>query len=111
MFLIEKKIAKYDKVLLQFMTARLITNYNNLTIAWLLQFTTGSTIYDDCYYNLRQVLQFTKSLEFTTVAIIYEFTPPFLLFLKPVPTVEKDNVKINDSRHQQGCRRKLRVSW
>ena len=53
MFLIEKKIAKYDKVLLQFMTARLITNYNNLTIAWLLQFTTGITIYDDCYYNLR----------------------------------------------------------
>ena len=34
------------------------------TIAWLLQFSTikritGITTYDDCYYNLRQVLQFT----------------------------------------------------
>ena len=51
-FLINKKItvdkpltgiiSKYDKALLQFMTASLITNYNNLllhlTIAWLLQF-------------------------------------------------------------------------
>ena len=33
----------------------LITIYDNV----LLQFTTDITIYDDSYYNLRQVLQFT----------------------------------------------------
>ena len=60
-FLIDKKITldkpltgsitKYDKATLQFATASLIANYDNL----LLQFTIGITIYDDCYYNLRQV--------------------------------------------------------
>ena len=74
-FLINKKItvdkpltgiiSKYDKALLQFMTASLITNYNNLLlhlkIAWLLQFsTTVITIYDmhynsRHYYNSRQI--------------------------------------------------------
>ena len=74
MFLIDKKISvdkpltfkksKYDNVLLQFTTARLIKNYENvllqLTIAWLLQFsqlfqftTVAITIYDR-YYNSRQ---------------------------------------------------------
>ena len=53
-----------DWLLLQFTTARLITNYDDLllqfTIAWLLQFsTTAITIYDRYYilrryYNLRQ---------------------------------------------------------
>ena len=56
-------ITKYDNVFLQFTTARLITIYDNVllqfVIAWLLQLsTTVITIYDDCYYNLRQVLQF-----------------------------------------------------
>ena len=57
-------ITKYDKVFLQFKTAsRLITIYDNVllqfVIAWLLQFSkTVITIYDDSYYNLRQVLQF-----------------------------------------------------
>ena len=67
MFLIDKKIAKYDEVLLQFTTARLITNYNNYDSLVI-------TIYDK-YYNLRRLLLqfttgitivFTKSLEFTT---------------------------------------------
>ena len=91
MFLIDKKIpvdkpltgiiSKYDKALLQFTTASLVTNYNNpllhLTIAWLLQFstlllqlTTGITIYDDCYYNLRHVLQLTTLLQFTTDTLL-----------------------------------------
>ena len=56
-------ITKYDNVFLHFTTARLITVYDNVllqfVIAWLLQFsTTVFTIYDDSYYNLRQVLQF-----------------------------------------------------
>ena len=87
MFLIDNKISvgmplklrsvsEYDNVLLQFTSARLITNYNNvslqITIAWLLQFsTTVITIYDDCYYNLRQILQFTTEqilrLQLTTL--------------------------------------------
>ena len=55
-----RSVSEYDNVLLQFTSARLITNYNNvplqITIAWLLQFsTTVVTIYDDCYYNLRQI--------------------------------------------------------
>ena len=78
MFLIEKNISvdkpltlgtitKYDNVLQlrQFTTARLIRNYDNvllqITIALSLQFsttvfasTTDITIYDDCYYKLRQ---------------------------------------------------------
>ena len=57
-------VTKYDNVLFQFTTARFITNYDNLllqfTITWLLRFsTTVITIYDDCYYILQQVLQFT----------------------------------------------------
>ena len=53
-------------MLLQFTTARLITIYDNVllqfTIAWLLLL----VILDDCYYNLRQVLQFSTLLQFTT---------------------------------------------
>ena len=51
-------------MLLQFTTARLITNYDimllQIATAWLLQFLTTIqiTIYDYCYYNLRRVLQF-----------------------------------------------------
>ena len=87
MFLIDKKtsvdkplnlssVSEHDNVLLQFTSAMLITNYNNvslqMTIAWLLQFsTTVITIYDDCYYNLRQILQFTTEqilrLQLTTL--------------------------------------------
>ena len=87
MFLIDNKISvdkplnlrsvsEHDNVLLQFTSAMLITNYNNvslqMTIAWLLQFsTTVITIYDDCYYNLRQILQFTTEqilrLQLTTL--------------------------------------------
>ena len=87
MFLIDKKtsvdkplnlrsVLEHDNVLLQFTSAMLITNYNNvslqMTIAWLLQFsTTVITIYDDCYYNLRQILQFTTEqilrLQLTTL--------------------------------------------
>ena len=55
--------------LLQFTTTcsynlRYLGYYNSRQL--LLQFTTGITIYDDCYYDLRQVLQFTTLLQFTT---------------------------------------------
>ena len=71
-----RSVSEHDNVLLQFTSAMLITNYNNvslqMTIAWLLQFsTTVITIYDDCYYNLRQILQFTTEqilrLQLTTL--------------------------------------------
>ena len=71
-----RRVSEYDNVLLQLTSARLITNYDNvslqITIAWLLQFsTTVITIYDDCYYNLRQILQFTTEqtlrLQLTTL--------------------------------------------
>ena len=55
--------------------ALIITNYNNLlfhlTIAWLLQLTTGITIYDDCSYNLRHALQLTTLLQFTTDTLLW----------------------------------------
>ena len=41
----------------------------------LLQFTTDIAIYDDCYYNLRQVLQFTTLLQFTTEQSALNVTP------------------------------------
>ena len=41
----------------------------------LLQFTTDLAIYDDCYYNLRQVLQFTTLLQFTTEQSALNVTP------------------------------------
>ena len=72
MFLIDKKtsvdkplnlrsVSEHDNVLLQFTSAMLITNYNNvslqMTIAWLLQFS------KNCYYNLRRLLlQFTADI-------------------------------------------------
>ena len=37
----------------------------------LLQLTTGITIYDDCYYNLRHVLQLTTLLQFTTDTLLW----------------------------------------
>ena len=52
---LSRLITKHDNVLLQFTRARLITIYDNV----LLQFTSDITIYDDCYHDLRQVLQFT----------------------------------------------------
>ena len=59
-------------MVLQFTTARIITNYDNrllqFTIGTLLQFTTTAVItFLDRYYNSRQVLlQFTTVLQFTT---------------------------------------------
>ena len=50
-------------MLLQITRARIITNYDN----GLLECTTGITIHDNCYYNSRQILQFTTLLQFTTV--------------------------------------------
>ena len=69
-------ITKHHNVLLKFTTTRLNTIYDNVllqfTIAWLLQFsTTVIAIYDDSYFNLRQVLQLpteqsvSKTLRFT----------------------------------------------
>ena len=55
-------IINHDKGLLQFTTGTL---YKSRQL--LLQFTTGITIHDNCYYNTRQVLQFTTLLQFTTV--------------------------------------------
>ena len=62
-------------MLLQFTTARLITNYDNVLlqfkIAWLLQFSkTVITIYD-AYYNSRRLL-----LQFTTGITIHDRTHP-----------------------------------
>ena len=56
--------------LLHFTTAcyynlRRVCYYNSRHL--LLHFTTGITIHDKCNYNLRQVLQFTTLLHFTTV--------------------------------------------
>ena len=48
-------ITKYDNILLQY--------YDTPVIAILDRY---QGIYDDCYYNLRQVLQFTTLLQFTT---------------------------------------------
>ena len=84
MFLINKKItvdepltgiiSKYDKALLQFTTASLIKNYNNLLlhlkIAWLLQFLTNVITINDRYYNLRHVLQLTTLLQFMTDTLL-----------------------------------------
>ena len=87
MFLIDKKtsvdkplnlrsVSEHDNVLLQFTSAMLITNYNNvslqMTIAWLLQFSTIQSIVIsiyDRYYNLRRLL-----LQFTTGITIHDRT-------------------------------------
>ena len=68
---LSRLITKHDNVLLQFTRARLITIYDNV----LLQFTTDITIYDDCYHDLRQVLQFTTLLQFTTEQPALNVTP------------------------------------
>ena len=47
----------------------------NSCFTLLLQFTTDIAIYDDCYYNLRQVLQFTTLLQFTTEQSALNVTP------------------------------------
>ena len=92
-FLINKKItvdkpltgiiSKYDKALLQFMTASLITNYNNLllhlTIAWLLQFSTTVVTINDRYYNLRRLLlQFTTCITTHDIITIHDRYPPMI---------------------------------
>ena len=92
-FLINKKItvdkpltgiiSKYDKALLQFMTASLITNYNNLllhlTIAWLLQFSTTVITINDRYYNLRRLLlQFTTCITTHDIITIHDRYPPMI---------------------------------
>ena len=74
-----RSITKYDNVLLQFTTARLITNCDHVlvefTIAWLF------TIVHKCYYNLRQVLQFTTLLQFTREqALLSYYKLSFLFF-------------------------------
>ena len=79
MFLIDQKILadkpltlrsirKYDNVLLQFTAARFITNYDTVYYPGLLQYYDSLviTILDNFYYNLRQVLQSTTLLQFTT---------------------------------------------
>ena len=93
MFLINKKItvdkpltgiiSKYDKALLQFTTASLITNYNNLllhlTIARLLQFSTTVITINDRYYNLRRLLlQFTTCLTTHDIITIHDRYPPMI---------------------------------
>ena len=49
-----RRVSEYDNVLLQLTSARLITNYDSLVI----------TILDNCYYNLRLILQFTTEQTF-----------------------------------------------
>ena len=64
----------HDNVVLQFTTARIITNYDNrllqFTIDTLLQFTTTVFTIHDRYYNSRQLL-----LQFTTGIAIHDRTP------------------------------------
>ena len=53
-------ISKYDNVFLQFTTARLINNLRQRVIT--ISDSLVITILDNCYYNLRQILQFTTGI-------------------------------------------------
>ena len=88
-------------MLLQFTTARIITNHDNGLLQFtigtftyyksrllLLQFTTGITVHDNFYYNSWQVLQFTTLLQFTTVHTLHSPTAMECLFFSLKPLLE-----------------------